>query len=152
MPHMILIDEVQDLEPAVLLLLSLICLNQVIFCGDTAQTIMKGLCFRFSDLKKLFHYYQEDVENLKRMLRQRNKEEREKRNFEKKKNKIKEKKQKKGKNNCEDEFKEIDVEGYFNIEKNPVVIQIEENDLDINFYHNNILLDQIDSIVLSVRI
>jgi len=56
---------VQDLQPSILFLLSLLSLKQIIFCGDTAQTIIKGLQFRFSDLKKLFFYYK-DKENYKK--------------------------------------------------------------------------------------
>ena len=55
----------QDLQPSILFLLSLLSLEQIVFCGDTAQTISKGLEFRFSDLKKLFFYYK-DQDNYKK--------------------------------------------------------------------------------------
>ena len=58
-PHTIFIDEVQDLQPAILFLFTLITKEQIIFCGDTAQTIAKGMDFRFSDLKKLFYFGRE---------------------------------------------------------------------------------------------
>lgn len=44
------------MSPAILFLLTLIAKEQIIFCGDTAQTIAKGVNFRFSDLKKLFFH------------------------------------------------------------------------------------------------
>lgn len=44
------------MQPAILYLFTLITKKQIVFCGDTAQTIAKGIDFRFSDLKKLFFY------------------------------------------------------------------------------------------------
>jgi len=35
------------------------------YCGDTAQTIAKGIDFRFSDLKKLFYHGKKISENKK---------------------------------------------------------------------------------------
>ncbi|CAL1156696.1 unnamed protein product [Cladocopium goreaui] len=50
------IDEVQDLLPVELLLLKLICERPdgFIFAGDTAQTISKGVEFRFESIRRLF--------------------------------------------------------------------------------------------------
>ena len=61
-PHTIFIDEVQDLQPAIIFLLTLITKKQIIFCGDTAQTIAKGINFRFTDLKKLFFHGKELIQ------------------------------------------------------------------------------------------
>lgn len=47
----LVIDEVQDLYPKTIALLSLITENRVIFAGDTAQTIAKGVNYRISDLR-----------------------------------------------------------------------------------------------------
>ena len=49
------------MQPAILFLFTLLAKEQIIFCGDTAQTIAKGIDFRFSDLKKLF-YHGKDIE------------------------------------------------------------------------------------------
>lgn len=51
-------DEIQDFTQAELILL-MKCIdnpNAMFLTGDTAQSIMKGVAFRFSDLKSLFHY------------------------------------------------------------------------------------------------
>ncbi|EPY78384.1 TPR and ankyrin repeat-containing protein 1 [Camelus ferus] len=51
-------DEIQDFTQAELALL-MKCINDpnaMFLTGDTAQTIMKGVAFRFSDLRSLFHY------------------------------------------------------------------------------------------------
>ncbi|XP_066484289.1 TPR and ankyrin repeat-containing protein 1 isoform X2 [Tiliqua scincoides] len=51
-------DEIQDFTQAELVLL-MKCIdnpNAMFLTGDTAQSIMKGVAFRFSDLKSLFHY------------------------------------------------------------------------------------------------
>ena len=45
------IDEVQDLPPAALYLISKIALNGIFYCGDSAQTIAKGVNFQFKDIK-----------------------------------------------------------------------------------------------------
>lgn len=37
-------------------LISLVVQKEIMFCGDTAQTIAKGVEFRFSDLKFIFHH------------------------------------------------------------------------------------------------
>ncbi|XP_030407141.1 TPR and ankyrin repeat-containing protein 1 isoform X4 [Gopherus evgoodei] len=51
-------DEIQDFTQAELALL-MKCINDpnaMFLTGDTAQSIMKGVAFRFSDLRSLFHY------------------------------------------------------------------------------------------------
>lgn len=52
--HYMMIDEIQDLTPATISLLLLITKQKVFFSGDTAQTIAKGVGFRFCELKSLF--------------------------------------------------------------------------------------------------
>ena len=52
--HYMMVDEVQDLTHASITLLLSICKEQIVFSGDTAQTIAKGSGFRFSDLNSLF--------------------------------------------------------------------------------------------------
>jgi superfamily I DNA/RNA helicase len=49
-----MIDEVQDLPHAIIYLLSKTASYGVFYSGDTAQTIAKGVGFRFCDLKSLF--------------------------------------------------------------------------------------------------
>ena len=51
----LIIDEVQDLTPLTLNMLLSVTKCNVFFCGDTAQTIAKGVGFRFHDLKDLFN-------------------------------------------------------------------------------------------------
>lgn len=55
--HNFYIDEVQDFTEAELyLLLSLSqCPNGNFLCGDSAQSIMRGVSFRFMDVRSLFH-------------------------------------------------------------------------------------------------
>ncbi len=48
------IDEVQDLPPATIYLLTKITKKNVLYCGDTAQAISKGVTFKFSEIKSLF--------------------------------------------------------------------------------------------------
>ena len=52
----IFVDETQDFTEAELFLLIRCCQdpNQLFFTGDTAQSIMRGVTFRFSDLRSLF--------------------------------------------------------------------------------------------------
>lgn len=59
--HEIYIDEVQDFTQAELSVLLKCCQdpNRSFFAGDTAQTIMKGISFRFEDLRSLFHNLKE---------------------------------------------------------------------------------------------
>jgi superfamily I DNA and RNA helicase len=42
------IDEVQDLTPATIYLLTKMTKKNVLYCGDTAQAISKGVAFKFS--------------------------------------------------------------------------------------------------------
>ena len=53
--HFMLVDEVQDLTPATIKLLLKITEQNVYFAGDTAQTIAKGVGFRFCDLKGMLN-------------------------------------------------------------------------------------------------
>jgi superfamily I DNA/RNA helicase len=48
------IDEVQDLTPATIYLLSQVASNSVFYAGDTAQSIAKGVTFKFSDINMLY--------------------------------------------------------------------------------------------------
>ncbi|XP_021357004.1 TPR and ankyrin repeat-containing protein 1-like [Mizuhopecten yessoensis] len=54
--HQLFVDEIQDFTQAELCLLIKICQdpNQMFLTGDTAQTVMHGIEFRFCDLKSLF--------------------------------------------------------------------------------------------------
>ncbi|KAK3101278.1 hypothetical protein FSP39_002361 [Pinctada imbricata] len=56
--HQIYVDETQDFTQAELCLLLHICNNpnQMFLTGDTAQSIMRGISFRFNDLRSLFFY------------------------------------------------------------------------------------------------
>ncbi|CAG2215687.1 unnamed protein product [Mytilus edulis] len=56
--HQIFVDETQDFTQAELCLLLRLCQNpnDMFLTGDTAQGIMRGISFRFSDLKSLFFY------------------------------------------------------------------------------------------------
>uniref|UniRef100_A0A1I8IKN9 UvrD-like helicase ATP-binding domain-containing protein n=1 Tax=Macrostomum lignano TaxID=282301 RepID=A0A1I8IKN9_9PLAT len=56
--HAIFVDETQDFTQAELSLLLRCCQdpNRMFFTGDTAQSIMRGVSFRFTDLKTLFHH------------------------------------------------------------------------------------------------
>jgi superfamily I DNA and RNA helicase len=58
-----MIDEVQDLPHALLLLLSKISEQGLFFAGDTAQNIAKGVGFRFCDLKSIFssHFFPQAI-------------------------------------------------------------------------------------------
>lgn len=53
--HYLMIDEVQDLPHSIVYLLSKTVTYGVFYSGDTAQTIAKGVGFRFCDLKSLFN-------------------------------------------------------------------------------------------------
>jgi superfamily I DNA and RNA helicase len=48
------IDEVQDLTPAMIYLLTKITKKNNFYCGDTAQAISKGVTFKFSEIKSLY--------------------------------------------------------------------------------------------------
>lgn len=56
------VDEVQDFLLQHLELLMLCCedKNGLVFCGDTCQTIARGVEFRFADLMSLFHRLKQD--------------------------------------------------------------------------------------------
>ncbi len=56
--HSIYIDEVQDFTQAELSILIRICRhsNDLFLTGDTAQSIMRGIAFRFRDLKSIFYH------------------------------------------------------------------------------------------------
>ncbi|KAL7102526.1 hypothetical protein ACP275_08G125400 [Erythranthe tilingii] len=55
---LVYIDEVQDLTMRQISLFRFICKNideGFVFCGDTAQTIARGIDFRFEDIRSLFY-------------------------------------------------------------------------------------------------
>ncbi|MDP2437579.1 MAG: hypothetical protein Q8P67_17690, partial [archaeon] len=54
--HALTVDEVQDFSPATLRLFMRCCQRDdgYFFCGDSCQTIARGINFRFSDLRHLF--------------------------------------------------------------------------------------------------
>ncbi|XP_077978099.1 TPR and ankyrin repeat-containing protein 1-like [Glandiceps talaboti] len=56
--HQFYVDETQDFTQAELSLIIRCCSdpNALFLTGDTAQSIMRGVAFRFEDLKTLFHY------------------------------------------------------------------------------------------------
>ncbi len=59
--HSLYIDEIQDFTLAELAVL-IHCtrdINSVFFTGDTAQTIARGISFRFEDIQSLFHHIAE---------------------------------------------------------------------------------------------
>ena len=63
--HSLYVDEVQDFTQAELAIL-VHCtrdINSIFFTGDTAQTIARGISFRFEDIQSLFHHIAES--NLK---------------------------------------------------------------------------------------
>ena len=49
----LIVDEVQDLQPKTIKLLMMQTMDKVIFAGDTAQTIAKGVNNRIADLNSL---------------------------------------------------------------------------------------------------
>lgn len=64
-------DEIQDFTQAELALL-MKCINDpnaMFLTGDTAQSIMKGVAFRFSDLRSLFHYASKNSMSKKQRVR-----------------------------------------------------------------------------------
>lgn len=61
-------DEVQDVQPNIMFLLSLLAMNEVLFCGDTAQTIAKGVEFRFQELKGNFYHAKVMMQKKKLMI------------------------------------------------------------------------------------
>ena len=54
--HYMMVDEVQDLTHCTLLLVAKVTEQSLFFSGDTAQTIAKGVGFRFCDLRSLFFH------------------------------------------------------------------------------------------------
>ncbi|NXP52019.1 TRNK1 protein, partial [Heliornis fulica] len=69
--HEVYGDEIQDFTQAELALL-MRCINDpntMFLTGDTAQSIMKGVAFRFSDLRSLFHYASKSSMNKKQRVR-----------------------------------------------------------------------------------
>jgi superfamily I DNA/RNA helicase len=52
--HYVMIDEVQDLPHSIIYLISKTAKYGAFYSGDTAQTIAKGIGFRFCDLRNLF--------------------------------------------------------------------------------------------------
>ena len=64
----IYVDETQDFTEAELFLLIRCCQdpNQLFFTGDTAQSIMRGVTFRFSDLRSLFFHARNALSTVKR--------------------------------------------------------------------------------------
>ena len=65
--HSLYIDEVQDFTQAELALYLHCCRhpNSLFFTGDTAQSIMRGVAFRFQDLRSSFHAIHEVVPRVK---------------------------------------------------------------------------------------
>ena len=59
--HHFYVDEVQDFTQAELLVLLRVCRdpNGLFLTGDTAQSIMRGISFRFGDLRSLFYDVQQ---------------------------------------------------------------------------------------------
>ena len=64
--HEIYVDETQDFTQAELSVIIRSCRNpnRLFFTGDTAQSIMRGIAFRFSDLRSLFYYMKESVRSV----------------------------------------------------------------------------------------
>ena len=60
--HKLYVDETQDFTQAELMLLIRCCRNpnDVFLTGDTAQSIMRGISFRFEDLRSLFFHLNEN--------------------------------------------------------------------------------------------
>ncbi|KAL9962912.1 hypothetical protein ACROYT_G032063 [Oculina patagonica] len=60
--HNLYVDETQDFTQAELVLLMRCCRdpNGIFLTGDTAQSIMQGISFRFEDLRSLFFYLNEN--------------------------------------------------------------------------------------------
>ena len=65
--HQVYVDETQDFTQSELLLLIRSCANPnaMFFTGDTAQSIMSGVAFRFCDLKSLYLVAKSEFESLK---------------------------------------------------------------------------------------
>ena len=69
--HEIYVDETQDFTQAELFTLIRCCRNPntMFFTGDTAQSIMRGVAFRFSDLKTLFYSTKQALKSMKVMTK-----------------------------------------------------------------------------------
>lgn len=67
--HSIYIDEVQDFTQAELSILLRICRNpnDLFLTGDTAQSIMRGIAFRFGDVKSLFFHASKQAPKSKKL-------------------------------------------------------------------------------------
>ena len=67
--HSFYIDEVQDFTQAELCVILRCCKhpNKLFFTGDTAQSIMRGVSFRFCDLTSLFHETIKEAKHLRRI-------------------------------------------------------------------------------------
>ncbi len=63
--HGVYVDEVQDFTQAELAILLKVCRNpnNLFLTGDTAQSIMRGISFRFKELKYLFHFAKKQTES-----------------------------------------------------------------------------------------
>ena len=61
--HRFYVDETQDFTQAELSIIIRCCRfpNLLFFTGDTAQSIMRGIAFRFNDLRTLFHRNKEEA-------------------------------------------------------------------------------------------
>ena len=66
--HSFYVDEVQDFTQAELSILLRCCKdpNNLFLTGDTAQSIMRGVSFRFSDLRSLFHSAKKQVKIIRK--------------------------------------------------------------------------------------
>ena len=65
--HSLYIDEVQDFTQAELAIFIHCCRdpNSMFFTGDTAQSIMRGIAFRFQDLRSSFHRIHSKIPQIK---------------------------------------------------------------------------------------
>ncbi|XP_062607408.1 TPR and ankyrin repeat-containing protein 1-like [Saccostrea cucullata] len=66
----IYVDETQDFTQAELYLLLNLCRNpnDIFLTGDTAQGIMRGICFRFEDLCSLFYHAKNSRKDFEKVL------------------------------------------------------------------------------------
>ena len=66
--HSFYVDEVQDFTQAELSVLLRCCKdpNNLFLTGDTAQSIMRGVSFRFSDLRSLFHKARKQAKSIRK--------------------------------------------------------------------------------------
>ena len=64
--HSVYIDEVQDFTQAELAIFIHCCRdpNSMFFTGDTAQSIMRGIAFRFKDLRSCFHKLNQNLPSI----------------------------------------------------------------------------------------